>query len=314
MKFKNILVTGGSGFIGFNFIEFLFEQALPIKIINVDLLTYASRKESSAWNHFYKADIRDKYSLYKIFQEHKPDLVINFAAESHVDRSINDATPFVTTNVLGTQCLLDLSLECGVQRFVQVSTDEVYGSLRLLGKPFVEYNKLKPNSPYSASKAAADMLVRSYHVTHGMDTVITRCSNNYGPFQHEEKFIPKIITSILKGKKVPVYGTGENRRDWIYVKDHCDGIWSAALLGKSGDIYNFGGNSEYSNIEIVRLITGIIEPESSPNKYVEFVKDRKGHDFRYAIDFSKASKKLAWKPKVLFEEGIQKTVEWYKSN
>jgi len=306
---KTILVTGGSGFIGFNFIEHISSPTL--NIINIDMLTYASVGSHGTWDYLYKTDIRNKLDLNDIFSKHKPEIVINFAAESHVDRSINDSTPFTTTNVVGTQQLLDASLITGVKRFVQVSTDEVYGSLGLSDGPFTEQHRLKPNSPYSASKAAADLIVRSYGQTHGMDVVITRCSNNYGPHQHTEKFIPKTITNILSKKKVPLYGNGTNVRDWIYVKDHCEGIWLAATKGKKGEIYNFGGNEEFANIDIINLIANKIDP-SSDNDHYEFVEDRKGHDFRYAIDFSKAKKELGWNPKLSFEEGIEKTIDHYR--
>ncbi|MEM1063148.1 MAG: dTDP-glucose 4,6-dehydratase, partial [Planctomycetota bacterium] len=252
----------------------------------------------------------DRDAMDAAIADHGVDLVINFAAESHVDRSIQDSTPFVKTNVVGTQVLLDAAKAAGVARYVQVSTDEVYGTLGETGL-FTESTPLAPNSPYSSSKAGADLLVRAYHETFGMDTVTTRCSNNYGPFQFPEKLIPLFVSNALDGKSLPVYGDGKNVRDWIYVDDHARGIWAAATTGKSGEVYNFGGESELQNIVLTKHI---LKALGKSDDLITFVKDRPGHDLRYAIDCSKAKAELGWEPNVTFEEGLQRTIDWYLAN
>ncbi|MFC1754932.1 dTDP-glucose 4,6-dehydratase [Thermoproteota archaeon] len=314
---KHILITGGAGFIGANFIHFLlknYKDALYIH--NVDALTYAGNLENlfSAAGlpnyKFYKADISKLNEIEPIFQCQTFDYVINFAAESHVDRSIMDAEKFIQTNILGTQILLDLSRKYNAKKYTQISTDEVYGSLSTTGF-FTESSMIKPNSPYAASKAGADLLVLSYYKTHGFPCVITRCTNNYGPYQFPEKLIPLMIANAEDNKPLPVYGTGENIRDWIYVDDHCRAIDMVAQNGKAGEIYNIGSNTELTNIEVVKLILKILGKSES---LIQFVKDRPGHDFRYALDCSKIKKELGWEPQVDFEQGIRKTVQWYLDN
>ncbi|GAB5465074.1 MAG: dTDP-glucose 4,6-dehydratase [Candidatus Kapaibacteriales bacterium] len=309
-----ILVTGGAGFIGSCFIRRILSNT-ECSVLNIDSLTYAgniknlSSVESLPNYSFMKVDIADKNSLANVFEMFAPDIVVNFAAESHVDRSIMDATPFIKTNVEGTLNLLQLSLkhEC---RYLQVSTDEVYGSL---GKTsyFTEKTPLDPRSPYSASKASADMLVQSFYHTFGLDAIITRCSNNYGPYQFPEKLIPLMTINSINDKDLPVYGKGDNIRDWIHVEDHCLGIELAVEKGKSGEVYNFGGNNEKTNLEIVENILSTFPDSESTIKYVT---DRLGHDYRYAIDNSKAKAALGFEPKIKFEDGIKKTIEWYIEN
>ena len=311
-----ILVTGGCGFIGANFIKEILSLDKGIKIINLDALTYAGNMENIADcldnpNHiFVKADIRDIQAVSKIIIEHSPDAILNFAAESHVDRSIDSPMEFFETNVGGTLNLLNAAREHGVKRFLQVSTDEVYGTLGDTGL-FTEETPLAPNSPYSASKTAADMFVRAYHETFGMDTIITRCSNNYGPYQFPEKLIPLMINNARHDKPLPVYGTGLNVRDWIHVRDHCTGIWAALTKGKAGEVYNFGGDSERTNLQVIKAILDILD---KPESLIKFVKDRPGHDLRYAIDASKAKRELGWEPTMDFEAGLKETVEWYLEN
>jgi len=312
---KNLLVTGGCGFIGANFVN-LFSENHNKNIFVIDSLTYASNFDNikglveSNKVQFNKIDIRDYQKLDDFFSKNRIDEIINFAAESHVDRSIENPKLFLETNIFGTYNLLNLALKNHISKFLQVSTDEVYGSLGNDGY-FTEQTQINPNSPYSASKAAADGLVRSYNETYGLFTIITRCSNNYGPFQDIEKLIPKCIFNAINEIKIPIYGKGDNVRDWIYVTDHCEGIMEALNNSAEGQIYNFGGGYELSNIDLVKII--LSEINKSPN-LMEFVKDRLGHDFRYAIDFSKASNDLGWKPKVSFNEGIIKTINWYKDN
>ncbi|MFC1517400.1 dTDP-glucose 4,6-dehydratase [Candidatus Margulisiibacteriota bacterium] len=310
-----ILVTGGAGFIGSNFVQHML-QKYDHQLINVDLLTYAGNLENLkvVEKHpnykFYKADISQKKEMEKIFVTERPNWVINFAAESHVDRSIHDAAAFIETNVGGTQVLLDLAKKYNIKKFLQVSTDEVYGSLGPTGH-FTEKTPLAPNSPYSASKAGADLLCRAYFETFKMPIVITRCSNNYGPYQFPEKLIPLMITNALEGKKMPVYGDGKNVRDWLHVSDHCKAIDTVLHKGKDGDIYNIGGNNEWQNIDIVKII---LEELGKPETLIEFVKDRLGHDRRYAIDSSEIQKELGWKPEYTFEKGIKETIKWYLDN
>jgi dTDP-glucose 4,6-dehydratase len=313
---KQILVTGGCGFIGSNFVRMMLERHPTLSIINLDKLTYAGNLENVAdlqdnpRHIFCKGDISDATLLDILLRQHPLDAVINFAAESHVDRSILDSGPFVQTNIVGTQVLLDACRRAQVPRYLQVSTDEVYGSLGADGL-FTEETPLAPNSPYSASKAAADLLVRAYHHTFGFPAIITRCSNNYGPFQFPEKLIPLFISNLMEGKSVPVYGTGENVRDWIHVLDHCRGIEAALLRGRPGEVYNFGGKTELKNIDLTRMLIRLLGRDESSIRYVT---DRPGHDLRYAIDCSKAERELGWQPEVPFEAGLADTIRWYQSH
>jgi dTDP-glucose 4,6-dehydratase len=308
-----ILVTGGLGFIGSNFVRLLLEET-DYALVNVDKVTYAGNPENVAEYEgnerykFYKADICDFDAMSGIFAEETPEFVVNFAAESHVDRSIENPRLFLETNILGVQSLLDCARKHGVQRYLQVSTDEVYGSLGFEDPAFTENNPLKPNSPYSASKTSADLLVRAYHETFGVNAVITRCSNNYGPFQFPEKLIPLMINNATHDKPLPVYGDGSNVRDWIYVDDHCRGILDALEQGQAGEVYNFGGNAEISNLELVKKLLSIL---GKSEDLITFVKDRPGHDLRYAMDFSKSAAQLGWGPRVDFESGLANTVQWY---
>ena len=312
---SKILVTGGAGFIGSNFIHMLLSSS-DHEVINLDALTYAGNLENlteiegNARYEFVKGDIADAERMEEIFSEHKPEIVVHFAAESHVDRSVLDATAFVQTNVIGTQVLLDKSRHHGVARFVHVSTDEVYGSLGAWGF-FTEETGIQPNSPYSASKAGSDLLVRAAVHTHGMDCVITRCSNNYGPYQFPEKLLPLMIANALEDKPLPVYGDGKNVRDWIYVTDHCEGIRAAMERGVAGEVYNFGGNAERENMTVIKEILRLV---GKGEDLIQFVKDRPGHDRRYAMDSTKARAVLQWEPKHSFEEGMQATVDWYLKN
>ena len=314
MEGKTLLITGGCGFIGSNFILYMFDKYPDINLINLDLLTYAGNPENlkdiqDYPNYtFLKGDIADPVIVNEVVPE--ADYIVNFAAESHVDRSIEDPLIFIKTNVMGTQVLLDAAKKHGVERYLQVSTDEVYGSLGPTGY-FTEETPLAPNSPYSASKAGADMLVRAYHETYGLPVLITRCSNNYGPYQFPEKLIPFFIKKLLNGQKVPVYGDGLNVRDWLYVEDHCSAINTVLQKGKVGEVYNIGGNNEKTNIEITKLI---LEGLDKPESMIEYVKDRLGHDRRYAIDSGKMQRELGWKPVTNFEEGIEKTIKWYLDN
>lgn len=327
---KTILVTGGAGFIGSNFVKMMVKKYPEYKIINLDALTYAGNLENlsdidTASNYtFIKGDIRDREVMEQIFENQNIDMVVNFAAESHVDRSIEEPEVFLTTNIIGTQVLLDTAKRhwkvnpddkyCkeykeGV-KFLQVSTDEVYGTLGETGM-FVETMPLMPNSPYSASKASADMIVRAYNETFGLPINITRCSNNYGPYQFPEKLIPLMIINCLKGKDLPVYGDGMQVRDWLHVSDHCSAIDTVLHKGKDGEVYNIGGNNEKTNIEIVKLI---IKTLGKSESLIKYVKDRPGHDRRYAIDNTKITTELGWKPTYTFEEGIQETIQWYLNN
>ncbi|MCF7911910.1 MAG: dTDP-glucose 4,6-dehydratase [Candidatus Cloacimonetes bacterium] len=319
-KFKiqnsKLLITGGSGFIGSNFIKFVLLNTAN-QIINIDSLTYAGNLENLAdiaddpRYTFIKADITDKEALQEIGKKYPDiDYIINFAAESHVDRSIIEPNQFVLTNVVGTQNMLNLAIELGVKKYLQVSTDEVYGALGASGK-FVETMALEPSSPYSASKASADLLVMAYHKTFQLPVNITRCSNNYGPYQFPEKLIPLMINNARQNKSLPVYGTGMNVRDWIYVDDHCRGILTTLERGRDGEVYNFGGDAEKPNLEIVKLI---LEKLGKSEELITYVEDRKGHDWRYAIDFSKAKTELGWQPQISFEEGMEKTINWYMDN
>lgn len=311
---KKLLVTGGAGFIGSNFVRFMLNKYDDLHIVNLDLLSYAGNlenlsdvKDNSNYK-FVKGDIADRKTVDEVMEG--ADYVVNFAAESHVDRSIEDPSVFIRTNVLGTQVLLDAAKKYKVERYLQVSTDEVYGSLGESGY-FTEQTPLAPNSPYSASKAGADLLVRAYHETFGLPVLITRCSNNYGPYQYPEKLIPLFIKRALNNETLPVYGDGLNVRDWLHVEDHCRAIDVVLHKGKIGEAYNIGGNNEKTNIEITRLI---LQALGKPENLINYVKDRLGHDRRYAIDSSKMQNELGWSPKYTFEQGIKETIEWYCSN
>ncbi len=309
-----LVVTGGCGFIGSNLIRWLLNNRKDWHIINLDKLTYAGNLENLAWitsdrYQFVKGDITDRATVQKVITS-DITFVLHLAAESHVDRSILDAGPFIHTNVVGTQVLLDVSRAVGVKRYVQVSTDEVYGSLGATGL-FTEETPLSPNSPYSASKASADLLARSYHHTYGMDVVTTRCSNNYGPYQFPEKLIPLFVSNLINNQQVPVYGDGQQVRDWIHVEDHCRGIVAACEHGKSGEVYNFGGEAERTNMQLTRRLLEILQ---KPDTLIKYVADRPGHDRRYAIDCTKAKRELGWQPMVTFEEGLAQTVAWYQQN
>lgn len=314
-----ILVTGGAGFIGSNFIFYLMEKYPEDKIICLDALTYAGNMKNleKAAGHpgfrFVKGDIADRDCVTALFEEEKPDIVVNFAAETHVDRSIEDPEIFLRTNVLGVQVLMDACRKFGVQRYHQVSTDEVYGDLPL-DRPdllFTETTPLRASSPYSASKAAADMMVLSYFRTFRLPVTITRCSNNYGPYQFPEKLIPLMISRAMAEQPLPVYGKGENVRDWLYVMDHCSAIDLVMRKGKPGDVYNVGGNNERTNLMVVKAVLAAL---GKPESLIQFVKDRPGHDLRYAIDAGRLQKELGWKPETGFEQGIESTVRWYVDN
>ena len=313
---KKILVTGGAGFIGSNFVRYMLNKYQDYKIVNLDLLTYAGNIKSlddvkDNPNYlFVKGDIADNKLVDKIVSDNKIDVIINFAAESHVDRSITNPDIFVKTNVLGTQNLLEVAKKYKTEKFFQISTDEVYGSLGKTGF-FTEKTPLSPNSPYSASKASADLLVMAYHHTFGLNVNITRCSNNYGPYQFPEKLIPLFITNALDNKQVPLYGDGLNIRDWLFVEDHCSAIDTVLHKGKNGEIYNVGGNNEKTNKYITDTILKYLGKDSSLIKYVA---DRLGHDRRYAIDATKIKEELGWQPQYKFEQAIEKTIEWYLNN
>ena len=310
----NILVTGGAGFIGSNFIRYMVNKYSEYHIINLDALTYCGNLENlkdieNKDNYtFVKGDIREKDTVDNLVK--KCDYVINFAAESHVDRSITDPEIFIKSNVLGTQVLLNAAKEYGVDKYIQISTDEVYGTLGSQGY-FTETTPLQPNSPYSASKAGGDLITRAYHETFDLPINITRCSNNYGPFQFPEKLIPLMISNALEDIKLPVYGDGKNIRDWLHVLDHCRAIDLVMHEGKIGEVYNIGGNNEKQNIEIVKLI---LETLNKSESLIEFVSDRLGHDRRYVIDSTKIQQELGWSPEYTFEKGISETIKWYLDN
>lgn len=311
-----IMVTGGAGFIGSNFIRYISENYPDDEIICVDSLTYAGNPENlsgiaeSSRFRFYKADISDREAVYGIFENEKPDMAVNFAAESHVDRSIKSPDVFLKTNVLGTQVLLDACRKYGIKRYHQISTDEVYGNLPLDNKElmFTEETRLNPSSPYSASKASADLLVMAYRRTYGLPVTISRCSNNYGEYQFPEKFIPLTIINALCNKPIPVYGTGKNIRDWLYVGDHCRAVDMILRRGREGEVYNIGGHGELCNTDVARLILKIM---GKPEDLITFVEDRKGHDLRYAVNAEKITAELNWQPETDFSAGLEKTVNWY---
>ncbi|MEK4457948.1 MULTISPECIES: dTDP-glucose 4,6-dehydratase [Paenibacillus] len=310
-----LLVTGGAGFIGSNFVLYMLKHHPDYEIVNIDALTYAGNLENlksienNPKHSFIKIDITDAQAIDQLMQQ-GIDVVVNFAAESHVDRSILEPEVFVKTNVLGTQVLLDAAKKYNVTKFVQVSTDEVYGSLGETGL-FTEETPLQPNSPYSASKAGGDLLVRAYHETFGLPVNITRCSNNYGPYQFPEKLIPLMISRALSDQQLPVYGDGLNIRDWLYVEDHCSAIDLVIHQGKLGEVYNIGGNNERTNVHIVKTV---LEELGKPESLISYVQDRPGHDRRYGIDPTKTMNELGWKPKHSFETGIKETIRWYLDN
>ena len=313
------LVTGGAGFIGSNFIFYLLEKYPEDQIVCLDKLTYAGNLETlekvmqNPNFTFVKGDIADRPAVYALFEQEHPDVVVNFAAESHVDRSVVDPGIFLQTNILGTGVLMDACRKYGIQRYHQVSTDEVYGDLPL-DRPdlfFTERTPIHTSSPYSASKASADLLVQAYHRTFGLPISISRCSNNYGPYHFPEKLIPLMIANALNDKPLPVYGTGENVRDWLYVTDHCAAIDLIVRRGRDGEVYNIGGHNERTNLEVVKTILKALD---KPESLIRFVTDRPGHDMRYAIDPTKIHEELGWLPTTPFDEGIQKTIRWYLDN
>lgn len=315
---KNILVTGGAGFIGSNFVKYIL-QNYDYNVINFDKLTYAGNLENltdvekDPRYTFFKGDICEEKDVEKALKDNKIDTIVNFAAESHVDRSILGPKEFIVTNVIGTQVLLEAVRKLGIEKYLQVSTDEVYGSLPE-DKPellFTEKTPITTNSPYSASKASADLLVNAYYHTFKMPVLTTRCSNNYGPYQFPEKLIPLMIAKAVDGEKLPVYGDGKNVRDWLYVEDHCSAITEVLHKGKIGDVYNIGGNNEWYNIDIVKIILKLL---GKGEDHITYVKDRPGHDRRYAIDSSKIMSELGWSPKYQFDGGIEKTIKWFVDN
>lgn len=315
----NIIVTGGAGFIGGNFCHYMTKKYPEDNIICIDKLTYAGNMETLAPImdkenfQFFKADIADRETIYQIFRETKPDIVVNFAAESHVDRSITDPEIFLRTNIIGTSVMLDACREFGITRYHQVSTDEVYGDLPL-DRPdlfFTEETPIHTSSPYSASKASADLLVQAYARTYHMPCTISRCSNNYGPYHFPEKMIPLMIANCLNDKELPVYGKGDNVRDWLYVEDHCIAIDLIIRKGTDGEVYNIGGHNEKTNLEVVKTI---LKQLDKPESLITYVTDRPGHDRRYAIDPTKIHQELGWLPATPFEEGIKKTIQWYLDN
>lgn len=316
---KKIIVTGGAGFIGGNFVHYMLKKYSDYKIICLDCLTYAGNLETldSVMDNpnfrFVKADITDREAVFKLFEEEHPDIVVNFAAESHVDRSIENPGIFLNTNILGTQTLMDACRKYGIERYHQVSTDEVYGDLPL-DRPdlfFTEETPIHASSPYSASKASADLLVGAYYRTYGLPVTISRCSNNYGPYHFPEKLIPLMIINTLHDKPLPVYGKGENVRDWLYVEDHCKAIDLIIHKGTVGEVYNIGGHNEMANIDIVKII---LKELGKGEELITYVADRKGHDLRYAIDPTKIHNELGWLPETKFEDGIKLTIKWYLEN
>ena len=314
-----VLVTGGAGFIGANFIFYMLNRRPEDRVVCLDKLTYAGNPDtlSPVMDHprfrFVRGDICDRAAVNALFEEERPDFVVNFAAESHVDRSIEDPEVFLRTNILGTASLMDACRTYGISRFHQVSTDEVYGDLPL-DRPdllFTEETPLHTSSPYSSSKAAADLLALSYHRTYGLPVTVSRCSNNYGPYQFLEKLIPLMISSALRDQPLPVYGQGRNVRDWLYVEDHCKAIDLILRQGRTGEVYNVGGHNEMRNIDIVRLICREL---GKPESLITYVEDRKGHDLRYAVDPEKIRRELGWAPETAFQDGIKQTIRWYLDN
>ncbi|PGC29416.1 dTDP-glucose 4,6-dehydratase [Bacillus pseudomycoides] len=312
----NVLVTGGAGFIGSNFVRYFLKKYPDCRVINYDLLTYAGNLSSikdiePLSNYtFIQGDIRDAEKIQAVMQDYKIDSIVHFAAESHVDRSIQGPMQFYTTNIVGTAVLLEAAKAFGIQRFLHISTDEVYGSLGETGH-FTEETPISPNSPYSSSKASSDLIALSYFETYKLPVIVTRCSNNYGPYQYPEKLIPLMITNAMEDKELPVYGRGQNVRDWLHVFDHCTAIDLVLHNGRDGEIYNVGGNNEKRNIEIVETI---LEKLGKSKSMISFVPDRLGHDWRYAIDSSKLQVELGWKPIYSFIEGLEDTIDWYRKN
>ncbi len=312
-----VLITGGAGFIGSNYVYCHLEQRPQDELFVLDALTYAGRRENlkpaeDRGVHFIQGRIEDRPFVNALFEREKFDLVVHFAAETHVDRSIENAEIFLVTNVLGTHVLLDAARDHGVQRFHHVSTDEVYGDFPLSStEKFTEESPLKPSNPYAASKAASDLLVLSYHRTYGLPVSMSRCSNNYGPFQYEEKFIPLLISRAIKNEALPIYGKGENVRDWLFVEDHCKAILSILEKGAIGSVYSIGANNEQKNLDVAKLI---LKQLGKPESLLTFVEDRKGHDRRYSTDFSKLNHELGWAPQMSFEEGLDQTIAWYKTH
>jgi len=314
----NILVTGGAGFIGSNFIRYILNNDQGISITNLDKLTYAGNLENlfdvedkySERYNFHHGDICDKLLVKRLIRENNIESIVNFAAETHVDRSIIDSDAFIRTNVIGTKTLLDAALDADLRLFVQISTDEVYGSLGQDGK-FSEESRVDPNSPYSASKAAADHIAKAYFKTYNLPVLIARCSNNYGSNQFPEKLIPILITNAVENKPLPIYGTGKNIRDWVYVDDHSSAIEIILKNGKAGEVYNIGGDCELENLTVAEMVLDFL---SKPRSLITFVKDRPGHDLRYAMDFTKLKTELGWSPAMRFETGLQLTIDWYLKN
>jgi len=311
-----LLVTGGAGFIGSNFVGFMLSTCPDVEIVNLDALTYAGNLENlaayeaEARHVFIRGDISAADDVKAVFDTHGFDAIVNFAAESHVDRSLLDAQPFIQTNIIGVQRLLDAARERGVKRFLQVSTDEVYGSLGPTGE-FTESSPIQPNNPYAATKAAADFLARAAHESHGLETVITRCSNNFGPYQFPEKLIPLMIANALEDRELPVYGDGLHVRDWLYVRDHCSAIDRALRQGRAGGVYNIGGHKDVPNIQVVKLLLKIL---GKPETLIKHIEDRPGHDRRYAMNSSTIRKELGWAPEHSFEASLSETVQWYLGN
>lgn len=310
-----VLVTGGAGFIGSNFVRYMLDTHGDVDLVNLDALTYAGNLENLAGIEdesryvFVKGSISDSDTVLAAVEDHAPDAIVNFAAETHVDRSLMDVGPFIDANIIGVQTLLDAGRSGGVQRFLQVSTDEVYGSLGAEGE-FMETSPIRANNPYAATKASADYLVRAAWKSHGMDVVITRCSNNFGPFQFPEKLIPLMVANALEDRELPVYGDGMQVRDWLYVRDHCAAIDLVLREGETGGIYNIGGHKEVPNIDVVRLLLEILE---KPDSLIRHVEDRPGHDRRYAMNSEKLRRELGWQPEHSFEDDLRKTVDWYRA-
>jgi dTDP-glucose 4,6-dehydratase len=311
-----LAVTGGAGFIGSHFIRFFLRKYLSDSVMNLDKLTYSGNPENlrdvekDSRYRFRQVDICDQRRLREALSEDDFDVVVHFAAESHVDRSILNGAKFIKTNVLGTQCVLEAARQLGVSRFVYVSTDEVYGSASR-GERFREDSRLAPNSPYAASKASGDLIARAYYQTYRFPAIVTRCSNNFGPYQYPEKFIPLLISRALDGLSIPVYGDGQQVRDWIYVEDHCAALDTVVCRGREGEVYNIGAGNEWPNIDIARLI---LDKLGKPQSLLTFVQDRPGHDRRYAVDIQKIERELGWSPRVSFDKGVAQTVEWYRKN
>jgi dTDP-glucose 4,6-dehydratase len=317
---KTLLVTGGCGFIGSQFIKLILRERPQYNVINLDLLTYAGNLENLAGveqqlskgaYHFVRGDIADVRLAYQLIREAKVDAIVNFAAETHVDRSLLDSAPFLRTNVDGTRVLLDAAIRAGIERFLQVSTDEVYGSLEPSAPPFTEEHALQPNSPYAASKAAADLLVRAYHHSYGLPAIVTRCGNNYGPHQFPEKFLPLFITNALEDKPLPLYGDGGQIRDWIHVEDHACALLQVLETGRIGETYNVSASAEQTNLHMAQWVLSLM---NKPPTLLRHVNDRPGHDRRYGLDATKLRRELGWQPRIPLDAGLQATIEWYREH